>query len=398
MLLDKMAPQTRSMTRKAHAKSNWHRLFRGVQLAHKGYQYGKALYGAYKKAKRVQGAAKRVRTRTKYGNPARYVHADSEKSAEERSFTCVLHKPRKIYKPLGTWTYYQQQYGSLQNVEGEQVGQLITAHWSTDQFVLNSGTSANVIQFGTSIYAMNPYQAITNSTIYGATASPLDDIVHCKSVVSDLQITNLSTLATQVVLYWFVNKIDTQTNVYPEWNNCMVSQGLSQGLVAQPTAFSGAGSTPGLGYPDQSVYGTTPMASHAFRKQYRVLKKVEFMLDGAATEKIKYRIGLNKTVVRRIMDLLNGSSTHFARGISVQLMMIIRPTPVMVQENGTDVGVTIGTAKVGYTINSKYTFTTMPGPRTSVNRAMESFVHDTAGTALEKAVNVIDNVATVLQA
>lgn len=386
-------------TRSQHRYNKYVKTLGGALVkGYKIYRKGKAIKDFHEKLVKLRNRRRALRGPDRYKlNARRYVGHDSEKAATERSFTRMLHKPRKLFKTVGTWTYYQQQYGSLANVEGQQAGALVTAHWTSDQFVLNSGVGANVIQFATCIFDMNPYQAITNVTQYAlAPAAPLDDQVHCKSVISDLQITNLSTLATQIVLYWFVNKVHTANNVFPEWQACLTSEALGQTAVAPPASFVAPAV---LGYPDQSCYGTTPMSCHAFRKQFRVIKKVEFMLDGAATEKIKYRIGLNKSFSRRAMQEANGSSQHFYNGASVQLLMIMRPTPVMVTEGTAppvDVGVTIGNAKVGYTINSKYTFTTIPGIRTSVNRALQSFVHDAVGT--EKIINVVDTVATNVQA
>lgn len=380
---------------KTRSKHRYHKYVKtlGGALV-KGYRMfrkGQAVKQYHDKLVKLRNRGRALRTSNRYKlNRQRYVGHETEKTAEQRNFKCVITKRKRLFKSLGTWTYYQQQFGSITNVEGQQAGALITCHWSADQFYANPGTAANIIQFANNIYDMNPFQAVTNVSTYAAApAQPLDDSVHCKKVVGDLQIVNLSTLATQVVLYWFIAKVSYTDNAYTEWQNCLASEALGQSAAAQPITWVAA---PGLGYPTQTTYGTTPMTSSSFRKEFKVLKKVDFMLAGGATEKIAYDIELNKTFPRRLMRELAGNGVHFKNGASVEVVAVIRPTPVMVQDGGADAGVTIGTAKIGYTLSSKYTFTSLGGSRLSVNRVLASYVDDTVGT--EKIISAVDSTIT----
>lgn len=306
-----------------------------------------------------------------------------------------LSKRKKLYKPLGRWTYTQQNTKICTSGRGQQGVATVVGHLTIPQFLSNVArpTLPTGVQFTTNIFSLNPFQTNTGSSVLSSVAQPTEDKVHCHKVYTDFQMANGSSEPAQVVLYWLLALKDAASDPDTEWNNTLTDYALGQSASTQAAYDGGTRVTTGgtTGYPTYATYGETPTMCPSFRKQYKILKVKNYLLSSGSVEKVTYCVNVNRTFDKAALRRQNNLSSVAFPGATVYLMMIVRGSPVAVQSSGgTTDTVTTGSCEILTTINHTYTFSSLGGSRLAYNRADADFVGSVAGGGLVKLMGELN--------
>lgn len=304
-----------------------------------------------------------------------------------------LHRKQKLFKALGTWNYDHQLAGSMMNVEGQQAVANMVGHITIPQ--LAAGFLApNLIQWTDSAFSMNPFQKVTGGNVITAGTIPSEDVIHFKKIFSEAQVTNFSNIGTTITIFWYLALQTQQESPIDVWTRSLSDRKLGQLNATQNTVTLPAI----VGAPVKEFYGQTPEMLSNFRKLWKCLKKTTFPLAAGSTKKIIYEINVNKSINETVVNEVNNNGNNFLKGYTIVPVIISRPEPVVLaQADGTDIGVTIGTCKVGWTLHSHYAMTALT-QRVSYDRIWPNLAHDTIAGANEKFMDIVDAVAAVANA
>lgn len=294
------------------------------------------------------------------------------------------HKKQKLYKPLGRWRFIRQAEGTLVSGHGSQG--VITAYSMFDvaQCLTSSTENDDGNLWATNLFALNPYQTATSAT-FGAVTAPQQDMVHCHGVFEELMMTNFESCPCQISLYWVLNKGTTLHDASDAWTDACTQEALGQSSSTQAT-FNGTTTvrTQGvLGYPQPTTYGESPTFNSSFTKNYKILKHKTYDLAANATERIKIYTALNQTINRAVVQRAADTGSFGVAGLTIQMMAIVRGTPVLVTDSvGGHVRTTTSVCKVGWTLMSRYSLSSLGASRINYNRADQGFVIEVPSTGV----------------
>lgn len=299
-------------------------------------------------------------------------------------------------KGLGRWSYLYQNAGTTTITEGKQGVADLCYHGTVGQ--LYSGLATGLIPdpyfWKDSAFNQNPYQATTNTVLYTVTSAPGADRIFMESCSASLQISNPTTLACEVCLYWVIAKEQSPAGPTQWWTDVLLNTTLTgAGNAANPTTVAGAVTS---GAPNPNVYGQKPEYERTFLKRWRILKKRCIILQAGSGHDFKYKINYNKFLDRINYQGMAGQGDQVAEGTTIAVLMVARPTIVVIREGGNteanDVGVSTGTVKLGWAYHHRYKFKALESSRINLNRAGPNFVSE-AGlgtTAYEAQLSVVD--------
>lgn len=304
-----------------------------------------------------------------------------------------LHRKQKLFKALGTWNYSHQLSGFVVNTEGQQGMANLVGHITIPQ--LAAGFLApNLIQWTDSAFSMNPFQKASGGNVITAGTVPTEDVIHFKKIFNEAQITNFSNIGTTITICWYLALQTQQESPIDVWTRCLSDRRLGQLAATQNTVALPAI----VGAPLKEFYGQTPEMLSNFRKLWKCLKKTTFPLAAGSTKKIIYEINVNKSINETVVNEVNLNGNNFLKGYTIVPVIVSRPEPVVLaQADGTDIGVTIGVCKVGWTLHSHYAMTALT-QRVSYDRIWPNLAHDTIAGANEKFMDIVDAVAAVANA
>lgn len=308
-----------------------------------------------------------------------------------------LGRDRPLYKHLGRWSFLYQNTGTVTNTQGYQVATDLAFHGhASQQYTSTTGGTAQLLpyQWRDGPFSLNPYQDVTGGAVITASARPNPDRVFIESCSAETQITNFSDVAVEIMVYYAMPRRSTSASCTTQWQNVMTARALGQSASTQPSSAAGTMVT---GYPSVSTYGQKPEFESTLTRLWMILKKRRIILNAGATHKLNYKIHFNKILDKTYIDQQVASGNVLIPGISLVPFMIVKPAPVVIREGtdvvGSDVGVTIGTAKIGWVYSHRYIFKAVGASRLSYNRAEAQFLSE-SGTNYEKIVNIVDTVMT----
>lgn len=314
-----------------------------------------------------------------------------------KSIKISLRKPKKLYKATGTYSFYSQFGGPvLTNPEGQQ-GVAWLGSWCTyDQIAVSNAAPNELYQFKDCAFDLNPYNVWTNTATYGAGSNALkvSDRVHWKHSIGDIQICNLSNVACDATVYFFLNKVTTANAIHANMSTIFNSEGLNAVTSVQRPSVAG---TATLGFPLLNQYGISPVMSPQFRKSYKLLKKCTFGLGSGENKLLNVKFDINKTFDKQFFNVMQNTDSYIANH-TISAVLIWRPQ-VVHQTSGVGAGdyITTGQCELGVVEHFKHVFTSLSPNRYDTGMAYPDVI--TGGAkASEGLVNVIDAVATVLGA
>lgn len=307
-----------------------------------------------------------------------------------------ISRVKKLFKPLGRFTYIQQNAGLVSSNTGVQAYGTILGHATISQLIADN-TSPSGIQFNKNAFSLNPYQTNTGSNFLGSVTQPLQDRIHLHNVFCDLQLANQTSAPCHVELYWVMPTKASSVAPDTAWYNIAgTAEALGQAAAAN-TVDTGAVinlATPGA--PNAGSYGETPQAHRGWRSMFKVIKKKSFPLASGGTHKVIYNINFNKTYDRFDTTTQNtAGSVHYQYG-TVYVMIIVRGTPIMdtsAPAGGTGgVGGTPTTSQceIAWTASHRYKFSTLGASRLDVSRITPQFIYNTGAAANIKTMGELN--------
>lgn len=308
-----------------------------------------------------------------------------------------LGRNKAIFKHLGRWSFLYQNTGTLTNTQGFQAVADMAFHGhASSQYTSTTGGTAQLLpyQWRDGPFSLNPYQDVTGGAVITAATRPSPDRVFIETCSAETQITNFSDVAVEIMVYYAIPRRSTSASCSTQWQNVMTARALGQAASTQPTS---AAATMVTGYPSVSTFGQKPEFEATLMSLWRILKKRRIILNAGATHKLNYKIYFNKILDKTYIDQQVAAGNVLIPGLSVVPFVIMKPAPVVVREGtdviGSDVGVTIGTAKIGWVYSHRYIFKALGASRLSYNRAEAQFLSE-SGTNYEKIVNIVDAIMT----
>lgn len=297
---------------------------------------------------------------------------------------------------LGRWSYLYQNSGTMTASEGKQGYGDLCYHGTVGQ--LYSGMATGLIPdpyfWKDAAFSQNPYQATTNTKIYTVTPEPQADRIFMESCSASLQIMNPSTIACEICVYWCLAREQSPAGPSQWWTDVLLNTTLTgAGVANNPSSVTGAVTS---GAPNPFIYGQKPEYERTFGKRWAIMKKRCIILQAGSSHDFKYTINYNKFLDRINFQGMAGQGDQVADGITLAVMMIVKPTLVVIREGGNvpgnDVGVSTGTVKIGWGYTHRYKFKALESSRVNVNRAGPNFVSEAGlGTsAYEAQISVTD--------
>lgn len=288
----------------------------------------------------------------------------------------MIRRPVRLYKPLGVWTYHQQNSGRLTAGVAQQAAGTLLGHATVSQ--LASGTNPpDGTQFTSSAFNLNPYQITSGNLINTTGVVPSTDRIHLKNVITDFQMTNNSNAACSVTLYW-VKSVKNHTDLpTQEWSDALVAEQLYQSTATQAVQSSTTYGPGTIGVPTIASWGQTPASLRAWRMQFKILRSKTYYLALGATQRVSYVVRVNTTYDKTIASDSVAKTSGFP-GSTVWLLAIVRGAPVdIVAAAGPnpDAGTRVTTApnEIMWTASAKYTFTSLGAQRIDYKRSSLGF-------------------------
>lgn len=247
------------------------------------------------------------------------------------SHTIAARKP--LSKALGKFKFTQQGGTTAFGNPGQQTVTCVISHITRGQCITSSGAGATLNQFPTKIMDLNPNRYNTGSVLYtggAAGVAPTNEKVHVKSVITDMQLYNITNAPIQVDLYYLLCKKPTANDPATDWNALLQleADGIAAGTNASEAA-GGALTSGNLGYPNFAMYGQTPLTCRSFRKVWKCIKKKFYTIAPGEVQRLKYRINFNKTI--NIAPLSVMSSDYGLAGTTVTVLMVSRGTICLIE-------------------------------------------------------------------
>lgn len=220
----------------------------------------------------------------------------------------------------------------------------------------------NPIATSRSYYEMNPYRANGGSVIFppGVASVPMsNDKIYYKCVLGTLKIINLTTLATEVKVYWLKCKRDAYWGPNEIWDHALTDE--SMGSAANiPAATTGvATATPGA--PIRQNIGQNPFHLQTFKAHYKVLQKNVYYLQGGDEVDTNFRFEYNKILDKSVLEetpVNTVQPTEFLANYTVIPYVIFNGSLIGVGTPATEV--TNGVAKLGFYVNQTHEFGPVP--------------------------------------
>lgn len=354
-----------------------------------------ASYPARKVAKTLHVLYKnRHKTKSKGGEGGA---SSTEHSVLGTKYYKIVLGKRPKGETLTSWDYHETQRVFASGGSGfQQVNRLFS--WLTkDQILTSTGASYTQDQGYQSLVGLNMNQfnsggAATLGLSLAAGQVPYTDRFLVKSIDAVVNITNRLNISTYCTLYLVRYKRDTGTNSTTHWSNgckdmAASSAATSMTFLASP-AFNAVGGADASGH-----VGAHPTAVREFNDFMKVVHRHSFVLPGGGSERIHYKIILNKLIKHEIPAL---QGTTFVGGISYELFVVGNGTVIY---DSSAAKPTYGTTSLIAICETHYKCCSLSGAanRMQLNYGVTNVPTDTAG-ANSKIITDIDALGTVIEA
>lgn len=329
--------------------------------------------------------------------------SDNNKAIDTTFDSIVLGSPKSI-SSLGRWTYLYQNQGSVVIAPGTQGVTDMAFHGHITSQYLSTSTATGIVpiyEWRNSPFDINPSQRNTGGNVISQQNSPVNDLIYLDSCDCDMQIVNSSNTPIICDVYFMEPKRGVTDGPTTMWSRSLSDVAMGQGTAFNPGSISG---TVVSGYPAADIYGVEPYHEPSFMKQWKIQKKRTITLQGGSTHKEKYTVSFNKFLRKDILQQKKDQGITLDKGISLVLMLVARPGPVVIREGtnvkSSDVGYSSSSGKVGWIYTHRYKYKGIGSARFNVNRAAPQFIEaDTSGgTKFEAIIDSEDSVINVEQA
>jgi len=289
-------------------------------------------FGSTRSSKTIPG----VRTSSKFLQSARKFRVDEQHSAiGGQRLTLVVHPKPLRGKSLGTMHYTQQFRGLIGNSQflydatGPQIAGLQAV--TTDVFMVNTisqflASTGNGYESGQAFYelfSMNPNQNTTGGVLFPPVTDPANDRIAIKNVNIDMQLTNFTSAAVTVDLYFLQAKVHTTETPTEVWRSLLVREQMGTSDIGIPVASTGTrNDDAGAMIPE--YFGASPEQVPAWSKFFKIMKKRVIQLAGGATQKVGVTVVVNHVFAKEEISELNIDAVEIMAKETVICMAIAR--------------------------------------------------------------------------
>lgn len=322
---------------------------------------------------------------------------DGIHSGVERNSVNLVFKAKKglpgSQKGMGTFHYAQNHVLKTTSAAGTQNAWVLACGATVSQCLTSSGGSYNPYQNNTALELMNPNLTNTGSSFVPTVVTPLNDRFLLKNQVAEVEITNMTGVATYCELYLCVAKTANASDPVNQWAQGYTddSFGVAANVFPAPgTSVSGATGKGGITFP-----GAVPGETSTFRSMWKVKYQHKFELAGAASYQHFINIDQNVMIKR---DQLVAQSGSWKNGVSWCLFVVQRGAVVL---DITTVGAGNGIPTFGSTVLATIVTvkTKMQAVAGNAARLSTVFVADrvpaNAATNMEEIINEVDGAVLV---
>lgn len=329
----------------------------------------------------------RTRTRTASSNVLQGIsqHHDTSKV----KVVCYVGKQMKM-RTIGRFTYNHSLNKVFIGQEGlQQVNDVFFVGIKGQLQGSVSVVRNDIFSWGRSMYDLNPYAGVTGSAIIAPTGVSGDaDSFFLDNINGKLILTNCTNGATDLDVYWYLCKMDSNDGPTASWTNYVSSEGQGQGPNVQAALTTTANATAGRYTPFTS--GARPGFSKGFKRLYRCLKKQDIILQGGDTKEINFTIHYKKLIRKKWIQERPSASLA---NLTVGVMLIQRGAPVAISEAPPTNEMTYAATKIGCIMNYNVVCKAIPVNRMSSQSAFQGLV---AGTHAENMILDTDVAGTLV--
>lgn len=322
-------------------------------------KFGKKLKIGKDQKFRTRGGNSVTNTKMKTDLQGTSQHNDTS----SKRFRVVLNKPWYKSKFGTAFRFTETWDGVFTTKEGKQDIAFLRVFGNRSQ--LQGGTPTTLradpqLSF-VNFYELNPYRANGGSTLFPAGSAATvaaNDMIFYRSVYGKVAMINLTNLATQVKIYWFLCKKDTAKSPDTIWIDGL--NAMAMGLAAAPDVMSTtvAVNTPGL--PSYDDLGQSPFNVKEFKQFYKPVHSETVILQGGDQRDVNFRFEINRLIKKQaILD----RASAFLAGLTVVPFAIIKGSLVAVGDTGGATEgseVTVGKTKVGFMCTNTHVFYPVP--------------------------------------
>lgn len=356
---------------------------RGIKVAHKWYK------GGYR--------TKNTTQRKKKKDDAIEISQHNDLSLKHIGFYKV---PGGVHrKTLASYTYRDIVPWIVSSVEGKQAVDFPECIFTRPMIIGDTSTNfAERYRLPDDFYNLNPYvTSMQASTFYPGPIPAIvsSDYLYIKNVKCTTRFLSMETIPQKVTCYWLMPNYDTGVNPITQWTSIINSKNLTQGaagarqVVGTTTAVGGAESI--------NTLSSSPWIHPEFRKNWKCIKKQQFVLQPGDQRNLSFNIIYNKAINRNTFLNLR-TAGEFMKGFTVFPMIIAEGGLVGVGAAAATTAseVTTGSTKVGVLTDYMYHFGALPASRISTNRHVDHQIVDIDETTqYVKMIDDIDEVDTV---
>lgn len=279
-------------------------------------------------------------------------------------FKANVGKNHKV-KSLGRYVYNASYSFIASSVEGCQVVDTLNAFGTLQQLGgATSAVRASKTAWAVSPFELNPYSTFTGSA-YITSGRAANDMFYLDNISGTLKVTNITTGHQDIEIYWCLSRRDQFNNPYDAWAMGMSDDALGHAVAQQQAVTTGPNAQVGAG--TLQAIGSKPGYNKAFKKNWKVLKRMSFVLQAGDTRAISYVFKYNKLIRKTMLNNMQ-ASTVFLAGFSVVPMFIVKGPQVGVVDGAAGALVTemtYGATRVGFLNEYRVNFKAVPTNRIS---------------------------------
>ncbi len=340
-----------------------------------GRRIGSSLSSTFSRGRSLSRDTSRRRSRSRSSARSNFEDFGQHSDLSVRKLPNLVIR-RNRYKSDGEYVFRHWRQRVMISSQGSQLADYITPMLTRDQiFGLNLTNDRSFREnWDTSPFLLNPFvNAIAPSTIYpGPVAVPFDEQkIGIKYIDHEVNVLGLTTEAQLVDIYWVMPRYDTPDAPTVVWNRAVSSKNLTQVPIDPATTI--ADQTAVSGQDNALRWGNIPTQYKDFRKHYKLLRKVSFVLKPGDQRNFKFRI-TNQRIIP--YNTLWTREDMYMAGITIVPMFVARSALVGVSpttESGV-LEVAHGVAKIGVASNNVYHFAAVKADLISTNRVFPGMV------------------------
>jgi len=309
------------------------------------------------------------------------------------------------YRVYEAYTYLQQRI-----VGGSQFASTIYFSGTIPQTMISTGGTLKLGQnpdlTEDSYVGLNPDGDNLSAPALTAPVYVADQKLCLRTVDLTIRVSNFSTIAAEVDLFFFKCVQDCDFPPDQMWDRLTATGNFGAGSISQPAGGTATGGN--FGFPTKSQIGYSPLENRDFKKFWKPLKIHHINLGSAAEEKIHFSVLQNQTLdLARFIGLnkayttdtatwtIANTTVKYPKG-STAVMMVSRGALV---KDTTDVSqnlCTFGGVEIGYAVTKITRFSPVKNPSRKTQPIYgNSYVPLTSGPE-QKQVNIVDQVMAVV--